>query len=298
MDCWATGFTAFSLRIPDTVKASIKQLIAEYRGRRRALPNTGEHHEVMAHTTAGVLALLLAASVHLKGRRARDRCAFMAEHFIRIACDGPGVQQMITETFGDEHLISRCELSEGGNPCRCFQAVRDVDPAGLTPQAFVVQTLKKLFLHHDGCQTCYAFAAQTVQWVDEHVFEGVLTRAATQDPLESKPFNRGLKRHSPIDEDFRKAVTTNVKRQKLANSAWKYMKSKGGEGSRVDGWDAKELLSYQACAWEAAKQQRTVTLALDGKRLGTPAEATLVSAAHVDTFKGSFLVWNPPTAPR
>ena len=64
-------------------------------------------------------------------------------------------------------------------------------------------------------------------------------------------------------------------------------------GSTASKWDEKEALKYQAACWKLCEQAGcSLSVALDGKRLGQPAEETEVFAAWVWPQEVAF--WLPP----
>lgn len=119
--------------------------------------------------------------------------------------------------------------------------------------------------------------------------------ACTKDPSKASPLDSDQKRRRPVHEDLKDAVATKVPREKLAVSGFRFLKAHGDRCPKLGyEWSVRSLMRYQASSWQCAAAARTVTLCIDAKRIGCPAEDTLVGAACVNSGADKFLIWPPP----
>ena len=126
------------------------------------------------------------------------------------------------------------------------------------------------------------------------IAEAIPHKACRGDALQSRAAFRDdeLKRRR-IDEDLKKTVCTSMVLDGRADQTRDGARLVGIGGSTASKWDEKEALKYQAACWKLCEQAGcSLSVALDGKRLGQPAEETEVFAAWVWPQEVAF--WLPP----
>jgi hypothetical protein len=139
-----------------------------------------------------------------------------------------------------------------------------------------------------------AAIAAVAKQIDLHA----LQKAYTADPAVAVvPAERveRLKRRR-VDEDLKFSVTTAMLQDGRATST--AVAARGlGLGRASKKWDNAESLRYQAACWRiAAERVQALCVALDGKRLGQPAEETEVIACWL--YPQDVACWAPPMVPR
>ena len=130
--------------------------------------------------------------------------------------------------------------------------------------------------------------------LDEHLTVAAFTTdpvkaAADEDPL-------GGKRRR--DEDFKRAVAVDGVLAKRAPTAAALLRATAtAPPSSAPTWTAKSLLTYQASCVLCGPDCSTVSVCVDGGRLGNPAENCELFAFDVKMPNGTrHFMWPPPQA--
>lgn len=119
----------------------------------------------------------------------------------------------------------------------------------------------------------------------------------TKNPLEAtlaQPGSMGKRRR--VDADFRMAVVHQVVHSGQSRSSRIYLKNRALDADLSKRWDEQFLCKYLSATWGAFAPASTISLALDGSRLGQPAEGTEVIAAF--TPASGHAAWIAPQAAR
>ena len=83
-----------------------------------------------------------------------------------------------------------------------------------------------------------------------------------------------------VDEDLKRASIFEMVMDSRADNGRDALRLVGvAKVATAATWDERELLCYQAACWQACSSLRAISVSLDGKRVGQPAEETDVFAA-------------------
>lgn len=144
------------------------------------------------------------------------------------------------------------------------------------------------------CPATVAWLSAALAAFSEDIAEAIPRKACKGDVLQSRAACRNdeMKRRR-IDEDLKKAVCTDMVVDGRADQARDGARLMGLGGATAAKWDEKELLNYQAACWKLCERSGcSLSVALDGKRIGQPAEETEVVAAW--TWPQQVAFWLPP----
>ncbi len=140
------------------------------------------------------------------------------------------------------------------------------------------------------CGACAAWVARAVGFLSDDLDAEIEEAAPMTNPLRMQlhiESTKGRKRR--YDEDVKLAVTQQVVAEKLGSSMTAYARhpKSGLEAKTVASWERRSLAWYTAATFEAFGCAQDISLAMDGSRLGSPAEETLLFAAFSrDVGKG------------
>jgi hypothetical protein len=285
----------FGITAKEAMLPSKKSFLTRARMARLEVLDEGlDAHDVPTISTRGLLVLLFASAMSLKSKDVKGR----AEAAFRAAlCKlvEPGFATGLLEAGMPAGLAANCGASQGGQPCchyeQCAQAV-----ATWQAQPALAELLWGLVVAAGRCGACRAHAGELIAQLARHICGRLPESSYTSDALEAGRLDDSSRaRKRPIDEDFKRAVSFRAVQEGRASSGPQYLKATAAcsakNGAR---WADQELLWHQAAGWLGASSVESVTVALDAKRLGNPAENVEVMGAWVSSDQGQFMSWLPP----
>ena len=121
--------------------------------------------------------------------------------------------------------------------------------------------------------------------------------AAHTDPTKAPVQACSGRKRRRLDEDLKRAMCYDMIEQKRARNVSDAVASVGGVSRKnAQGWIVRELLRYQAAAWKlCSDNMKALSISIDGKRVGQPAEETEAAAAWC--FPANLAFWLPPMVP-
>ena len=140
-----------------------------------------------------------------------------------------------------------------------------------------------------------ATIAKIAASLDERALEAAYTSDATQATVCARQQGKMGRR---TDEDLQQAIIVHMQTSGRAKSSREAARAVG-QGIAVSAVSKRDLaasLTYQWQCWAACESLSSLRVSLDGKRLGQPAEETLVLAVCV--FPANVAFFSPPMAPR
>ena len=112
--------------------------------------------------------------------------------------------------------------------------------------------------------------------------DGNLQLCTATDALRANNVH-GPARKRQIDEDFKQASVHVTLQKRRATTAGQWLKADAACHRKLgDRWNEADLCSYQAACWMTFAKSQTLTVCVDGSRLGNPAEETI-----------NYVLWSP-----
>ena len=246
-------------------------------------------------STRGVIVLFLYGFHMLKDRNVRDRAYGLLVAFLCIFVDGDFTTQLKSLVNPDPAALQLCPAVDGS----CCHHMKDelsklavVERNTTTPPQVKLAALFKDAVHH-ACPSVFPFSTIVLNDVCDRVEQVAPIRAKTSDP--SKAVSSTGRR---LDSDVRHALGTQMILDGTAkNSAWAVravLGKQAGDSGTVRKIDDIESLAYQASCKRTHAAAWGFCVAIDGKRLGQPAEE--VEVGLIWGFPAKEACWATPMA--
>ena len=256
-------------------------------------------HKVPCLSAPGFLVFLHVIGTASKANALKAKSATLWDVFLTRSMMPELCNRMLEAPLPARWAVS-CGMSGAGHACVHYSAcVGAACGGGLPSQQSLATLLWQLVWARVVGLVRATYAGELLQLMASHVDASLSTTAYTSDPLAAPALPTFRERRRPIDEDFKRSVSAKVVAEGRAASGSQYVKATG-TCSRKNAyrWNDEGLLEHQAASWVAAAPQtlESVTVGLDAKRMGNPAENVDVMAACVTASGGSFVSWLPPQA--
>lgn len=243
--------------------------------------------------TSGLLALLCHLSTSSRLGIHRSKSAAVLRAWVAATCS-PAVADIVAEENIPPHLAAHCDLvAKGGLCCHMCEAVL-AQRLGSAPQHIVADALARMWRTAvlDGCEACGALYRHVVDRLEAHIWDNLPTIGSSSAMLSSQiadPSSERAKKRRRFDEDLKRCVVEKGSgRDGHATSARAFVRATGAASpSSAAYWVSQELIALQAGAWVTMSQGGAMHAALDGARIGNPAEDTeLILAWSAASEKG------------
>ena len=187
---------------------------------------------------------------------------------------------------------SRCKTRAGagnmcehlGRICRHFE-VED-EHSESQPQIRVWRALVEAEIQQQHCGVAIDWIAAVLSTMAD-LFSTSATVAYTTDPLKAELAQPSAaassddngKKRKRVDNDYRVAASFSVVRKGQSRSSRIFLRNHGIDPSLAKRWDETNMTKYLSATWECFATAQTISIALDGSRLGQPAEYTEILVA-------------------
>lgn len=250
-------------------------------------------HDVPCLSSVGMLAFLLGASTSLKLKDVKSSCKGLLFVVLQQSL-GSQFCSSLLEVGMPHHCTVDCQALPG-QPCPHYQGVVVAAERQACDSTTKFVSSFWLLAAISDCAACKSLRSSWLQQCAAHLDSRLDELAFTSDPLKSTPLAVLNKRKRPIDEDFRRAVTSRVVSEGRCPSGSRYLKATSDSApSNAGRWVDKDLLVHQAATWAFASKSYCCVVGLDAKRVGKPAENIEVSVATIHRPEGVCAAWLPP----
>lgn len=294
---WRAAWHCWMLDPSDAYKPSHRSEQASAKHEERAIILDDERHHVLTLSTAGLLVFLHTCACVLKSAKHRSRAKASLEAFLKKCLHlGGNLEEWLSVPAA---IAGSCSDSRPGQQCLHLADALGRARASGSPHLQVVALLFHLGAVSTLCDAARQWGARLLLEAKDIINESVMDVAYTNDPTKANTLRGSGSRKRTADEDLKLAISTDVLQRRRSSSGYKLLKAidSGLCPKSAYAWPDKHALEYQASSWLSASSATTVTVALDAKRLGCPAEETEVAAAWVHHSLGTdFLSWLPPQA--
>lgn len=255
-------------------------------------------HEEWAITTCALIVLLVFLAQMGKSRLDKHRSDRLLKAFLAKLLPP---QEALQQVRCDEVDLNRCsDRVPHAKHCEHLAPLlgRIAARKAAAPQHLVCDLVVGLFQEQQCCVSAHKLLCTLVVRVGVVVDQQVPSASWTTDATETQLLDTSLpdkKRRRRIDEDFKHAVATKVVASGRAGTSAAFLRSKGATSSTVSAsWEERVVLEAQASSWASFASAPTVSIAIDGSRVGQPAQEMEVCFAW-DPARG-IGSWCPPQA--
>lgn len=183
---------------------------------------------------------------------------------------------------------------QGAESCPHLRgAVKQLRREGTAPQRKVALALEEAITMVDVCPPSCHWLRRAILAVRNVVDAAAPSMAFTQDATKAESTRAPGKKRRRVDQDLKHAVINDMIVSGRAKSSHAAARSLGDVVAKsTDKWDDRASLLYQAACWASCQGLRALSVAVDAKRLGQPAEETEVFAAWA--WPQDVAMWLPP----
>jgi hypothetical protein len=193
-------------------------------------------------------------------------------------------------------IVQQCPMINGQAHClhmeELLQELRDMS----APEQYrLARALRAAGPLMPCCPAVTLWLRSIIKTIADDIDKAVEGKRNIDDALYVRAATQHIGRRR-VDEDVKHEITTSLiasGRASNSRDAARFLRI--STASAASKWDENEVLVYQATCWQSCVQQKSFSVALDGKRLGQPCEETEVYACWV--YPGDKAMWLPPMVP-
>lgn len=255
-------------------------------------------HDEWCISTRALLVLCVFASQASRRRLDKARGSRLLTSILAKLVTGSVAQKAVE--FPSAALLL-CGARAGGR-----QACEHLSPlmmgmssvGSVSPQKVLSDTMHSLFQMQCACVSARSVLQGMLSFLGLRLPDQVPTAAFTSDPTQARLLDSDVpegKRRRRLGGDFKEFVATRVVQDGRAGSSHAFLRCDGQvTASASSPWEEKTVWEYQSAAWLTFSGSGSISIAIDGSRVGQPArEMEVCFAWENDKGVGA---WCPPQA--
>jgi hypothetical protein len=259
-------------------------------GRLQAVPTTCRNEFMVS--SCGLIVVLLHCNVDSRSRELQHRAAMLLEAWLVKMLPPHAVDEIAN--LAPAGLLQQCPMHNGGICPHMQGALAWLADTRHAAQVRLAYALKDASQSAGICEVAVVWTREVLKTIEPLLDEGLEAAAYTSDAMKSNAAAlTACTRKRRVDEDLKTAIIDHMVDSKRAKSGRAAARADGSvDAGLVRKWEERALLEYQAAIWDIAENVEHISMSLDAKRIGQPAEETEVIACTA--YPGKLAWWLPP----